>query len=251
MLRNVIVAGCACALGSLWSGAAWAQRTEADVESRKVAELSHFVAPQDSETVSKIRQQLEMPTEMDFTETQLSDVVDYLKDYHHIEIQLDSKALENADIGPDTALTRRLKGIKLRSALRLLLGTLDLTYVVRDEVLLITTPEVARRLLVTKIYPVADLIVQREGGLQSDDFKTLMQAIRSTISPRSWHSTGGVGDIACLPEASALVVMQTDEGQQDVAELLAGLRDVRDKQQRQAATAGSRAIGGEKEVTKQ
>ena len=39
-----------------------------------------------------------------------------------------------------------------------LLKELDLTYVVRDEVLLITTPEEAESQLVTKVYPVGDLV---------------------------------------------------------------------------------------------
>ena len=81
------------------------------------------------------------------------DVIDYLKDLHGIEIQLDSKALEDAGIGTDTPVTRKLKGISLRSALRLMLGALDLTYIIKDEVLLITTTEEADTELVTKVYP--------------------------------------------------------------------------------------------------
>ena len=36
-----------------------------------------------------------------------------------------------------------MKGITLRSALRLMLHELSLTYIIQDEVLLITTPEEA------------------------------------------------------------------------------------------------------------
>ncbi len=89
----------------------------------------------------------------------MQDAVDYLKDLHSIEIQLDTKALEEAGIGSDTPVTRTLKGISLRSALRLMLGAMDLTYVIKDEVLLITTTDVASNELVTKAYPVADLVI--------------------------------------------------------------------------------------------
>ncbi len=108
---------------------------------------------------AKIRKALEEPTKMDFTETQLSDVVNYLKDYHHIEIQLDLKALEDASIGPETPVTRRLDHITLKSALRIMLGALDLTYIIKNEVLLITTPDKASNELTTKVYPVGDLVM--------------------------------------------------------------------------------------------
>ena len=107
----------------------------------------------------RIKKALEETTSMEFVETPLSDVIDYLKDLHKIEIQLDTKALEDAGAGSDTPITKNLKGISLRSALRLMLGGLDLTYVVKDEVLLITTPEKAGSELVTKVYPVADLVL--------------------------------------------------------------------------------------------
>jgi hypothetical protein len=113
---------------------------------------------------ARIREQLAEPTTMDFIETPLEQVVDYLKDLHGIEIQLDTKALEEAGVGSDVPVTRTLKGISLRSGLRLMLGAMDLTYVIKDEVLLITTTEVADQELVTKAYPVADLVIPIQSG---------------------------------------------------------------------------------------
>ena len=78
---------------------------------------------------------------------------------HLIPIELDVKKLEEAGVNIDTPVTKNLSGITLRSALRLLLNDLELTYVVRDEVLLITTPEEAESQLITKVYPVGDLVV--------------------------------------------------------------------------------------------
>jgi len=67
-------------------------------------------------------------------------------------------------------VTRNLSGVSLRSALRLMLKDLDLTYVIRDEVLLITTPEEANAKLVTKVYPVADLVLPINSGAGSNPF---------------------------------------------------------------------------------
>jgi hypothetical protein len=107
----------------------------------------------------KIMSALKSPTQVDFIETPMQDVIDFLKDYHGIEIQIDTKALNDVGIDPTTPITKNLKGISLRSALKLMLRELELTYVIQDEVLLITTPEEAETHLSTKVYPVADLVI--------------------------------------------------------------------------------------------
>ena len=53
----------------------------------------------ETEGEKKIKEALNSPTELDFTETPLQDVVDYLKEQHKIEIQLDTKALDDVGIG--------------------------------------------------------------------------------------------------------------------------------------------------------
>jgi hypothetical protein len=108
----------------------------------------------------KIQEALKSPTRMEFTEMPLQDAVAYLKDFHDIEIQLDNRALEDAGVGADTPVTRTVNGISLKSALRLLLGEYDLTYIIKDEVLLITTQDKADTELITKAYPVADLVIR-------------------------------------------------------------------------------------------
>jgi hypothetical protein len=104
---------------------------------------------------------LKSTTELDFVETPLKDAITYLADKHEIPIVLNVKKLEEAGVNIDTPITLPLKGITLRSALRLMLGELELTYMVKDEVLRITTPEDAEspENMVTKVYNVGDLVV--------------------------------------------------------------------------------------------
>jgi len=180
---------------------------------------------------AKIASVLEEPTEFDFNELPLTDVVLYLKNRHHVEIQLDTKALEEASIGIETPVTRTLQGITLRSALRLMLGALDITYLVKDEVLLITTPDKASNELVTKIYPVGDLATPRDAKLGGEDFKPLITAITETLSMTTWDKVGGPGNIVPLPQARSLIVSQTEEVHEQVSELLTGLRQARDGQE--------------------
>lgn len=115
----------------------------------------------------KIIEELDKPTTLDFVDTPLAEVIQYLEDYHKIQIEMDGKALEDAGLATDTPITRQLQNISLRSALRLILKELDLTYVIDDEVLMITTVDAAQDRLTTRVYPVADLVVpiQSMGGM--------------------------------------------------------------------------------------
>ena len=56
-------------------------------------------------------------------------------------------------------MTKNISGISLRSALRLLLGDIDLTYLIKDEVMKITTKEKAAENMIIKVYPVGDLVM--------------------------------------------------------------------------------------------
>lgn len=106
------------------------------------ARSDHYLAalrPDPMET--RIWAALDEKTELDFSDQPLSDVIDYLKQRHEIEIQLDNKALTDAGVAYNTPITRAVKGITLRSGLNLLLSDLDLTYVVDNGILSITTSE--------------------------------------------------------------------------------------------------------------
>ena len=116
-----------------------------------------LLAGEETAAERKIRQALNQPTQIEFVETPLKDVIEYLKDLHHIEIQLDASALKEAGVDESTAVTKNLKGISLRSALRLMLDELQLKWVIHNEVLLITSPTKAEsdEYMVTKAYPSA------------------------------------------------------------------------------------------------
>ena len=102
----------------------------------------HRADPRDA----SIRAALDQKTDIKFVEMPLSGVIDDLKQRHAIEIQLDHRHLDEASIPLDTPVTRSIKGVTLRSALNLLLENLDLTYVVQNGVLKITTETEAQKL---------------------------------------------------------------------------------------------------------
>ncbi len=87
----------------------------------------------------KLADALDDITECDFYDQPLVDIVDYLRAKHDVEIQIDQQALARAGVSPETPISIDVRGIKLASALALILEPLGLTYAPRYEVLLITS----------------------------------------------------------------------------------------------------------------
>ena len=106
---------------------------------------------------------LDQRIDLEFVETPLREVADFLQCATQTHVRLDARALEENGIGLDTPVTFSANGLALRSGLRLLLRQLDLTYTIRDGGLQITTHDEAEQTLATKVYPVARLITSRTG----------------------------------------------------------------------------------------
>lgn len=118
----------------------------------------------------RIYNSLSKPTEVTFQGTALEDAVRYLKEFHEINIILDRATLIDEGIALDTPVSLDLAGVTFRSVLKLLLEPLQLTYVIEDEVMKITTITKADEALSVRVYPVADLVIPirlpRGGGGQ-------------------------------------------------------------------------------------
>ncbi|MCH8922103.1 MAG: hypothetical protein IIA67_03005 [Planctomycetes bacterium] len=188
------------------------------------------LADEDNAAEAKIHAALRSKTQFEFLETPLQDVVDFLGDFHKIKLRFDKIALEDVGVGTDVPVTRRLKGVSLRSALRLMLRDFELTYVIEDGVLLITTPEEAETRLSTTPYPVADLVngdPETPYSPDNADFDPLIELIESTIAPDSWDANGGPGSMDGFGKAGVLVVSQTQSVHRQIAPLLATLHRLR------------------------
>ncbi|MCA9261003.1 MAG: VWA domain-containing protein, partial [Planctomycetales bacterium] len=97
---------------------------------------------------------------LEYPQTPLNIVTQEIADVYSIPIVYDRAALEAVAISEETEVDINVSNITLRSALDLVLKQVEgLTYIVDNEVLLITTEEVAEERLTVKVYPVADLVL--------------------------------------------------------------------------------------------
>ncbi len=175
-------------------------------------------ATQLSKAEAKIQEALDSRTEMDFVETPLKDVATFLAQLHNIPVQLDTRALEDAAIPSDLPITFKVSGVKLRSALKLMLAKHDLGFHYRHEALVITTADVSENDVITRVYPIHDLLGEDPDG----DSETWVRIIQSMIKPDSWGNNGGPGGIAAF--RGRLVVVHTEEMQRSVQMLLEAMR---------------------------
>ncbi len=194
-----------------------------------LAVIDASLSAAEQSAAAKINAALALPTSVDFVDTPLKDVIDYIKDLHKIEIRLDAACLKDAGVEPDNPVTINLKGISLRSALRLLLDEMQLKYVIHNEVLLITSPQKAdsEEFMSTNLYPVKDLVLVRNGHREIEtDFQPLIELITSSIVTKTWLDKGGDGTITAyqFQDRCLLVVKQTPEVQEAIAHLLLALR---------------------------
>ena len=161
-------------------------------------------------------------------EMPLRDFADRLSQQFGVPIALDWKNLEEAGVNQDAPINKRLDSIPLASILQHGLRDVELTFTIRNHVILITTPEETESKLTTKIYPVRDLVftgVGRDG--YGEDYDSLIELITTTIAPSSWDEVGGPGSIGAFDNASSLVISQTDDVHRAIEPLLVKLRQVK------------------------
>ncbi len=179
---------------------------------------------------ARIGAQLLQNVDLAFNEAPLSEVVAFVQDTASIPILIDRKALDDVGLGTDTPVTQSLHAISLRSALRILLRDLDLTFVVQDEVLEITTPEDAETCLLNRVFRVDDLIVQTNSDEAPRELqrqvKTLETLIGDMVLPDTWDEVGGAGALTSIAPWGIIVVSQTDDGMEQIEDLLAAARKV-------------------------
>src|SRR5208283_5280988 len=89
----------------------------------------------------------------------LSEAITFIQNYTGLNVVLDPKALSDEGLTSATPVSLAVNNIQIKTALKLLLRPLGLTYKVEDEVLLITSPQSSTAEMFPKTYYVGDLIM--------------------------------------------------------------------------------------------
>lgn len=196
---------------------------------------------------ASLEERLQSKASFHAQEASLDSFADALEKALDVSVVLAVKKLEEAAINLETPLSYKLKNVRIQTALSLILQDLGLAYDLREDVLVITTPEDAATRLVTRVYDCRDLMelpspVKRtkhtradnlQGGIQfrveekpkeeigpdgNYEMNDLLDVITEIVTPDSWDEVGGPGSIT---EFKGLVtISQTQEIHQQVENLL-------------------------------
>ena len=173
-----------------------------------------------------------------FSKTELAQVATAIDKAADIRIVIDKRALDDVGISAENTVTIEFKkGHSVRHVLSRLLDTLDLTIREQGDILLITTPEEAESNLILRVYPLTGPPI-----LEEKNQAQWLKAITATISPESWESLGGPGEISYDPSIHALVVSQTSELHADIFQLLSHALNSNYSHKPSASTEKSKSI---------
>ena len=141
----------------------------------------------------------------EFNRTPLTEALEILGARAGVNIIPDSRALSLENVAPDQPVDMRLTTpISVESALDIMLGNLDLVYIVEDEVVKVTSKEVQQREQSFKTYYVGDLVVP------IPNFQTGLQ--NTFISPMNAHNSWGRQNMGMNSGNVPMVVNMPEDG---------------------------------------
>jgi hypothetical protein len=215
-------------------------------------------APAAAANQATLQEKLKQRIDVDVVEMPLKDVCQMLSERTGIQIFLQLKKLEEASVSADTPITKTFKQVRLSTVLELMLKDLELTYVEKDGLLLITTPEDAEATMEIRVYDCRDILAmaapvgadklvvpaarpaepksntgfdpfsrlktESNRPISEHDLKAmqLRSLVEANVDADSWRSVGGPGEIS---EFNGLIVVtQTAQTHEKVERLLDMLR---------------------------
>lgn len=155
------------------------------------------------------QQALQKPVSVDFVETPLVDVVQFLSEATGTRIYLDGVSLEECGLNIDEPVTFAMSERSLATTLRLILRELELTTSIRSGEIFITTIEEANENLHVVVYDIR--YVQNE-----EQLTTTLPELTSGF----WEYLDGSGGTLSLTGNGLLVVRQTDQVHAEIANVL-------------------------------
>ncbi|HEY1065249.1 MAG TPA: hypothetical protein VGE52_04040, partial [Pirellulales bacterium] len=148
----------------------------------------------------EIQQKLKTPVSLQFSNKPLGETVSHLAQLAAINIHLDPQGLSDEGVTTSTPISINIKEpISLKSALNLILEPLKLTYVIKDEVLKVTSKQLGDGDVYPVAYNVADLVIPIPNFVASGNMG-LASAVQGALA----DAGGALGAARGLPPEFAV-----------------------------------------------
>jgi hypothetical protein len=172
-----------------------------------------------TEQEKKLIKALNTPITTTIKDRPLQGVLEYLEKTMGIQFEVEKAALDQLMLNYESPVSGKANNISMRGFLKQLFGSINMTYVIREGKIIVTTPDRAAQMLVLKTYYVGDLISLPNFALGPiNNQLQLVQNVASliafiqSIEPSSWQPTGP-GTIFFNPLTMSISVKQTAEMQ--------------------------------------
>jgi hypothetical protein len=178
-----------------------------------------------SEKEKTILRALNSPIKAQWRNSALRDVIEYLSTVSGQVLFIDKRAMEELNLTEESPVSFFApREVTMRTALRKILQDNGMTYVVKDEVIYITSQQRAKDMMVTKTYYVGDLTTGlgplgnplQVGPLiaaqqEMENARIIADMIKEQLDPSSWQGGGGAGTITYSPLNKAFIIRQSAE----------------------------------------
>lgn len=168
-------------------------------------------------------------TVIDLNQTSLADTLEWLRDVTGANIFVNWAALESIGVDQSTPVTVKLRQIPVSKLLDLMLNSAapgQLAWYIDDNIIHITTADIANQAMITRMYPVEDLLLEipnfkgpemdldtsgdgggtpfgGSNGNDGDDepssraerAQDLIELIQMMVVPDTWEENGGMSSI--------------------------------------------------------
>ncbi|QDU57368.1 hypothetical protein [Aeoliella mucimassa] len=187
-----------------------------------------------SPAVDKLQRVLAQPLKkegLQFQDTPLSEVADFVRNEYKIKVLLDIPSLDDLGLSPDEKINTHLSEMPLGAAIKIMLQEVDLTTIIAHDTVVIASEDEAYSWPLVAIYPVGDLLEvkqhddfapKQQGGAQSpEDIAHLTTLLKATCCVDGWSN--GEGTIATM-QPSLFIVRHREEVHQEIQDFLSALR---------------------------
>ena len=152
---------------------------------------------------------LQKPVSVNFANTPLSDVIEFLSRSTKSRIFIDTVSLEEEGLQVDEPVGFTMNGQSLATTLRLMLAPLELTTDIRSGEIFVTTIEMANEHLHSVVYDIRKIHEPQE----------LVDAVMF-LTDGNWEQVDGLGGTLSVTENGLLIVRQTDSVHRQIASIL-------------------------------
>ncbi|MBN2473284.1 MAG: hypothetical protein JXB62_01650 [Pirellulales bacterium] len=142
-----------------------------------------------------VEEALTHPTKLALDNAPLGEMLAQIERHHEIDVFLDRTALAAVGFSDAVRISANHADTPLAAALDATLGPAGLTWLVRNGVLLITTPEAESRSLQTRVYALV-------GAARPD---VVLQQLSQRVAASSWAQVGGPGCGVALSSGALLI----------------------------------------------